>query len=77
MHLRIERKKDNKLAAFRQIFEMFVGHCNQNYNPETHLTVDEQRERCPFCVYMKSKSGRYDIKVWALVDVKSTYVKNL
>lgn len=81
METRTERRKTDKLAACRQIFDIFVKNCNYNYNPGTHLTVDEQllgfRGKCPFRIYMKSKPAKYGIKIWALVDVATTYVKNL
>ena len=78
---RIERRKLDKLAPFRNVFEKFVAHCKENYLPNSHLTVDEQlvafRGKCPFRVYMKSKPAKYGIKIWALVDNDSTYALNL
>lgn len=78
---RTNRRKLDKLAAFRNVFEKFVGHCKEHYIPNAHLTVDEQlvafRGKCPFRVYMKSKPAKYGIKIWALVDNDSTYALNL
>ena len=55
------RRLSDKLAAFRDIWEMF----NQ-YTPGRYLTVDEQlvpfRGNCPFRQYMKSKSTKYGKK---------------
>lgn len=78
---RTDRRKLDKLAAFRNVFESFVANCKKHYSPNSHLTVDEQlvsfRGRCPFRVYMKSKPAKYGIKIWALVDNHSTYALNL
>lgn len=56
VNTRIERRQHDKLAAIRDVFNMFVEHCKSSYNPNSHLTVDEQlvsfRGRCPFIVYM-------------------------
>lgn len=75
------RRENDKLAAMREIFEMFVRHCKENYTPGLHLTVDEQliafRGKCPFRVYMKSKPAKYGLKLWAVVDCESTYAWNL
>ena len=81
VNTRIERRQHDKLAAIRDVFTMFVEHCKSSYNPNSHLTVDEQlvsfRGRCPFIVYMKSKPAKYGVKIWALVDVESSYAINL
>lgn len=78
---RTARRQHDKLAAIREIFEMFVEHCKENYTPSFHLTVDEQlvgfRGKCPFRVYMKSKPAKYGIKIWAMVDCEITYAWNL
>lgn len=78
---RTDRRKLDKLAAFRNVFEKFVVHCKKHYSPNSHLTIDEQlvafRGKCPFRVYMKSKPAKYGIKIWALVDNDSTYALNL
>ena len=78
---RAERKSREKMAAFREIFTIFVRHCQDNYNPCSHLTSDEQlvpfRGRCPFSVYMKSKPAKYGIKIWIMSDTETAYAKNL
>nr|XP_012148640.1 PREDICTED: piggyBac transposable element-derived protein 4-like [Megachile rotundata] len=78
---RAERKAHDKLAAIRQIWELFVASCIKNFVPYEHLTVDEQlvafRGKCPFRQYMKSKPARYGIKIWAAADVKTSYICNL
>lgn len=78
---RVERRGIDKLAAFREVFEIFVGHCKESYYPSSHLTIDEQlvgfRGKCPFRVYMKSKPAKYGIKIWALVDANAVFATNL
>ncbi len=55
---RSERKKDDKLAAIREIWDMLIANLQKPYVPSAYLTVDEQlysfRGRCPFLVYIPS-----------------------
>jgi hypothetical protein len=78
---REERKKVDKLAAFRQIFEMFVENCKKNYTPSEFVTIDEMlvafRGRCSFRQYIPSKPAKYGIKIHALCDAKTFYVCNM
>ncbi|KAJ8871935.1 hypothetical protein PR048_028275 [Dryococelus australis] len=57
---RIE-ESGNKLQAVREVFDIFVKACIQNYRPKENLTVDERLAaycgKCPFRVHMKSKPG--------------------
>lgn len=50
-----------------------------NYSPDSDITVDERlanfKGRCPFRVYMKSKPGKYGIKLWAAAD-RTGYISN-
>lgn len=47
----------------------------------TSFIIDEMLEafrgKCPFLIYMKSKPARYGIKIFALVDARTYYIKNL
>lgn len=78
---REERKLQDKLAAIRDIWNMFVFNCRNAFEPYEHITVDEQlvpfRGKCPFKQYIKSKPGRYGIKIWVAADVKTTYLCNI
>ena len=42
-----------------------------------HTTTDEQlvvfRGKCPLCVFIKSKPGKYGIKFWVAADGKNFY----
>ncbi|KAJ8897126.1 hypothetical protein PR048_002472 [Dryococelus australis] len=61
----IEESGD-KLQAIREVFNILVMACIQNYSQKENLTVDERlasfRGKFQFRVYMKSKQGRYGIK---------------
>lgn len=71
----------DKLEPIRSIFEKFVVGCQKNYSPTTNITVDERlaafRGNCPFRVYMKSKPGKYGIKIWIAADSFTAYITNL
>ena len=47
------------------------------YTPNEHVTSDEQlvvfRGKCPFCVFIKSKPGKYGIKLWVAAEAKNFY----
>lgn len=77
---RLERAKDDPLAAIRYIWDSFVDHCKMYYTPFEHCTIDEQlmgfRGRCRFRVYIKSKPDRYGLKVVMLNDSKTSYMLN-
>lgn len=74
---RDDRQRLDKLAAIRELFDMFVRRCQLCYNPGPHVTVDEQlvgfRGRCGFRVYMSNKPDKYGIKIWTLCDVNTSY----
>nr|CAH7728882.1 unnamed protein product [Callosobruchus chinensis] len=78
---REQRRKVDKLAAIREIFEYAVNKFQETYNPSCYLTFDEQlvafRGKCPFRQYLPSKPAKYGIKIFALVDTKNAYACNL
>ncbi|KAK7120985.1 hypothetical protein R3I94_020837 [Phoxinus phoxinus] len=75
------RKKDDKLAPIRDIWEKWVQRLPLLYNPGPSITVDEClvpfRGRCPFKQYMPSKPSKYGIKIWAACDSSSSYAWNM
>jgi hypothetical protein len=75
---RIERREKDKLAPIRELLNQFVANLQGILDPGENITVDEMlaafRGKCPFRVYMKSKPGRYGIKIWAAVDTFSINV---
>lgn len=76
---RITETKD-KLQAIRNTYDQFVKNCVDNYSPGENITVDERlatfRGKCPFRVYIKSKPGRYGIKIWVCSDSDTAYILN-
>ena len=64
---------------YRQIkFHLLEMYLKDAYVPGPNLTIDEQLVTfwgcCPFCQYMRSKSGKYGTKIWAICDLTSHYV---
>lgn len=75
------RKNVDKLAAVRDVFEIFVSNCQKSYSVGKNITVDEKLEgfrgRCSFIQYIPSKPNKYGIKIYASVDSKTFYSHNL
>lgn len=78
---REERRQSDKLAAIREVFQLFLENCQKSVVPGPNLTIDEQlvafRGRCPFRQYIPSKPAKYGIKIFALVDTSTMYTLNL
>lgn len=74
---RAERRKIDKLAPIRNIFEKFQERCQACYTPGENCTIDEMLEgfrgRCSFRQYIPSKPNKYGIKIFALADSRSFY----
>ena len=75
------RKKTDKLAAIREVWDLSVDNCQKSFNPFGEITIDEQlatlRGKCTFRQYIQSKPGRYGIKICAVADVETSYLYNL
>ncbi|KAB0803065.1 hypothetical protein PPYR_00035 [Photinus pyralis] len=78
---RDERKKIDKLAPIRTIFDRFVQNCKNAYCIGVNATIDEKLEafrgRCGFKQYIPSKPNKYGVKIFALVDASTSYCANL
>ncbi|XP_066248793.1 piggyBac transposable element-derived protein 4-like [Euwallacea similis] len=78
---REERRKIDKLAPIRELFDLFVNKCKACYSVSQNVTVDEKLEsfrgKCSFRQYIPSKPNKYGIKIFALVDSKLFYTLNL
>lgn len=78
---RAQRRKLDKLAPIREIFDYTVNNFQKAYNPSSYVTIDEQliafRGKCSFRQYIPSKPAKYGIKIFALVDTKNAYAYNL
>nr|CAI5831227.1 unnamed protein product [Callosobruchus analis] len=74
------RKKQDKLAAIREVWDEFIKNCTNSYTPYEYCTVDEQlmgfRGKCPFRIYMSSKPDKYGIKIVMLNDARTSYMVN-
>ncbi|XP_028825897.1 piggyBac transposable element-derived protein 4-like [Denticeps clupeoides] len=72
------RRRDDKLAAIRDMWDQWTDRLPQIFNPGADICVDEQlvayRGRCNFRQYMPKKPGRYGVKIWATCDVVTSYV---
>lgn len=78
---REERKKTDKLAPIREVFDIFVSSCRKHYSISQNATIDEMllgfRGRCGFRQYIPSKPNKYGLKLFSLVDSKMFYTLNL
>lgn len=74
---RAERRVTDKLAAIREVTDVFSNRCKEKYIPSEQVTVDEMlsayRGKCPFRVYIPSKPAKYGIKIWIIADVPTGY----
>ncbi|XP_035223727.1 uncharacterized protein LOC118196387 [Stegodyphus dumicola] len=78
---RDDRRKSDKLAPIRDLFENFVQNCQKLYHVGEYVTLDEKLEpfqgRCPFWQYMPKKPARYGIKIFTVVDFRAFYTFNM
>lgn len=74
---RAERIKNDKFAAFRQMWTMFEENCRKYYTPSEYVTIDETllsfRGRCPFRMYLRNKPDKYGMKIISLCDARTFY----
>lgn len=74
-------KAFDKLAAIREVYDIFVAACKANYRLSKRITMDkmlaELGGRCPFRQYIPSKPAKYGIKILAMADASSFYVCDL
>lgn len=81
VNTRDDRKKEDKMAPIREVFECFNQNCKNNYIPGAYLTLDEMlfafRGRCSFRMYLPNKPARYGIKVFSLADARTFYTVNM
>ena len=71
----------DKLATIRDVFESTICRFQKVYTTNEHITNDEQlvvfRGKCPFCVFIKSKPGKYGIKLWIAANAQNFYACNM
>jgi hypothetical protein len=70
---RTERRLEDKMAAFRKIWGMFIGLCNSLYLVGSAVCIDEQllpfRGRCGFRTHVTKIPSKYGIKIWMICDL--------
>ncbi|XP_067614094.1 piggyBac transposable element-derived protein 4-like [Eurosta solidaginis] len=75
---RDDRKKTDKFAPIRNIWELFIKQCRDLYKPGSYVTIDEQllafRGRCPFRMYIPNMPAKYGIKIVLVCDIRSKYM---
>jgi hypothetical protein len=74
---REQRRQTDTLAAFRELWSMFILQSRSVYVPAGDLTVDEQlvgyRGRIPGRTYMPSKPRKYGVKIFWICESESGY----
>nr|XP_023669104.1 piggyBac transposable element-derived protein 4-like [Paramormyrops kingsleyae] len=74
---RAEREDSDKLAAIRDIWDLWADRLPALYSPGENVTVDERlirfRGRCSFRQYLPNKPRKYSIKLWVTADASSNY----
>jgi hypothetical protein len=76
---RAMRQSVDNLAPMRSFFEDFVRRCQDYYELNNYVTIDEMsfRGRCRFRQYIPNKPAKYGLKIIALVDSNTYYSYNL
>lgn len=78
---RPERQEHDKLAAIREILDLFNENIAANYIPGKFLTVDEMLEpfrgRCGFRQYIPNKPAKYGLKLFGICDAKTFYTSKV
>lgn len=76
-----KRQLVDKLAPIRDIFELFIDRCKNNYSHSEFVTVDEKLEefrgKCGFRQYIPSKPNKCGINIFAVSDSKTWYTSNM
>ncbi|XP_026189546.1 serine/arginine repetitive matrix protein 1 isoform X2 [Mastacembelus armatus] len=71
------RRRADKLAAIREIWDLWTAQLPLMFNPDVEICVDEQlvpyRGRCEFRQYMPKKPAKYGLKMWVTCDVQTAY----
>ena len=74
-------RSTDKLAPVRNVFESIIITFQMAYTPNRHTIMDKQlvvfRGKCPFRTFIKSKPGKYGIKLWVAADAKNFYACNV
>ena len=78
---RNQRRSADKLAPIGNVFEKYNQHVSNGTYTKWHTTFDEQlvvfSGKCTYRVFIKSKPGKYWIKLWVAADAKNFYARNI
>ena len=77
---RAERKANDRFTHIREIWDLFIKNCMDNYEPGSNTIIAEQllsfRGRCIFKMYIPSKPDKYSLKIISLNDADTHYMIN-
>jgi hypothetical protein len=72
------RRRNDKFAPIRDVFDIFVKQLPKYYKPCHSVTIDEQlvsfRGRCAFKQYMPMKPSKYGVKFFAMCCNDTSFV---
>lgn len=73
-------RSPDKFTPIREIWELFLEGCRENYLPSNEITIDETMlrffGRCSFRMYLPAKPDRYGLKIITAADAKTFYFLN-
>ena len=77
---RNERKATDRFTHIREIWDLFIENCMNNYEAGSNVIIDEKllsfRGRCIFKMYIPSEPDKYGLKIVSLNDSKTHYMIN-
>lgn len=77
---RRERRRRDKLAPIRDIWDLFISNCAKYYSPSKHVTIGEQLlsfgGKCAFRVHARSKLGKRGLNIVMMNDTGTYYMIN-
>ena len=76
--LRPTLRPNDAFVPARNVWEMFIKQCRNNYIPGSEVTIDEQligfTGKCPFRIYIPNKPDKDGIKFPMMCDANSKYM---
>jgi hypothetical protein len=77
---RTERRLEDKMAALREVLDMFIGLCKSFYLVGSAVCIYEQllpfRGRCGYRQYTPKNPSNYRLKIWMIYDCTTKYMMN-
>nr|XP_043880784.1 THO complex subunit 7 homolog isoform X1 [Solea senegalensis] len=74
---RPHRREADKLAAVREIWDLWTAQLPRMFNPGVDIRLDEQlvpyRGRCEFRQRVPRKPSKYGLKMWVTCDAQTSY----